>query len=224
MITRMYLDRHSQAEAVAEIVAGQLERYLRERGSATLVCAGGDTPRATYGALGEFQLDWARVTVIPSDDRWFEAESPRSNVGMLHECLSSAVEKGARIVPLFDSGATPEQRAAELGGVLRPHLPASVSILGMGADMHTASLFPSSEGLEAAMADDAPTAIAMREPYGNEQRISLSARALLASGHIHILICGAGKRAALEAASRLAEPLQAPVSVFLEAGMVHYAD
>ena len=224
MITGVYLDRRSQAEGIAEIVAGQLERHLREHRGATLVCAGGDTPKAAYRALGAIQLDWERVTVIPSDDRWFDAESPRSNAGMLNECLSSAIEKGARVVPLFDREATPEQRAAELGSVLRTHLPAAVCILGMGEDMHTASLFPSSDGLAAAMACDAPPAIAMREPHGNEQRISLSAPALLASKHIHILICGARKRKSLEAASLLDKPTLAPVSVFLEAAIIHYSD
>ena len=59
--------------------------------------------------------------------------------------------------------------------------PGSRGVLGMGADMHTASLFPGAPELAAALADDAPEILEVHPPDQPEARLTLTARVLRAA-------------------------------------------
>ena len=72
----------------------------------------------------------------------------------------------------------------------------------MGADMHTASLFPGAPELAAALAADAPALVEIHPPGQPEARLTLTAPVLRGASVIHILITGADKLAALEARAR----------------------
>jgi 6-phosphogluconolactonase len=65
--------------------------------------------------------------------------------------------------------------------------------------------------------------MALRSDAAGEPRITLTARVLQAAKHIHILITGADKRAALERAMQL-PPLEAPIQAVLEQATVHWAE
>ena len=106
---------------------------------------------------------------------------------------------------------------------LRPHLPISVLLLGMGADMHTASLFPGADRLDEALSPTAPLLLPMRAVAAGEPRLTLTAPVLKAAFHTHVLITGAEKRAALEKAMTL-PPHQAPIRAVLDTATVHWAD
>jgi 6-phosphogluconolactonase len=93
----------------------------------------------------------------------------------------------------------------------------------MGADMHTASLFPGADRLEEALSPGAPILMALRAEAAGEPRITLSAPALKSAFHTHILIKGAEKRAALERAQGLS-PVEAPVRAVLDTATVHWTE
>jgi len=96
-------------------------------------------------------------------------------------------------------------------------------VLGMGPDMHTASLFPGADRLADALAPDAPILMPMRAEAAGEPRITLTAPVLAAAQNIHILILGAEKRAAIERAAGLSA-LEAPVRVVLDHATIHWAE
>jgi 6-phosphogluconolactonase len=120
-------------------------------------------------------------------------------------------------------GVAAEAAMDELGRGLDGHLPISVLLLGMGADMHTASLFPGADNLVAALAADAPRLMPMRAEGAGEPRITLSAPVLNGALSKHIVITGSDKRAAIERARHLS-PQEAPIAAVLQGATVHWAE
>ena len=222
MKLQVYPSREGLMQGLATVIASELRMALRG-GRATLSVPGGTTPGPVFDALSGEDLDWGRVTVLLNDERWVGEDSPRSNTRLLRERLLVGRAAVAELVPLYAPLPAPEDGLAKLSEGIAPHLPISVLLLGMGGDMHTASLFPGADHLVEALAPDAPVLMALRAEAAGEPRITLTARVLKAAKHIHILITGADKRAALERALQL-PVLEAPVRVVLDHATVHWAE
>lgn len=222
MRLQVYPSRDRLMHGVAAVIAQELRAALAH-GRATLSVPGGTTPGPVFDLLSDENLDWARVSVLLNDERWVGEDSPRSNTRLLRERLLRGRAAGAELLPLYADVATPEQGLAALSERILPHLPISVLLLGMGGDMHTASLFPGADHLEQALARDAPVLMALRAEAAGEPRITLTARVLKAAKHTHVLITGADKREALERALQL-PPIEAPVRVVLDHATVHWAE
>lgn len=217
-----YPDADMMMLDLANTIAGSLEMNLQTHEAASLCVPGGTTPGPIFDSLCAADLDWARVTIMLSDERWVPESSPRSNTALLMHRLCVGRAAAAKIAPLYLQTATPEDALDELIEGLKPALPISVLLLGMGADMHTASLFPGADQLDAALRDDAPALMAMRAPGAAEPRITLTAPVLAGAMETHIVIIGDEKREALERAKHLS-PQAAPVSVVLPNATVHWA-
>jgi 6-phosphogluconolactonase len=129
---------------------------------------------------------------------------------------------GAQFIPIYADFATPEEGIVHISKDIEDCLPLSIALLGMGADMHTASLFPRSINLKAALSIDAPTLVPVSAPGMSEQRVSLSARVFNSSQKKHVVFFGAEKKKALDNALSL-NPLSAPVRAILEGAIVHWA-
>lgn len=218
-----YPDREMMMLRVAQTIASELGQSLRAEGRATLSVPGGTTPGPVFDTLSGADLDWSRVAVVLNDERWVREESPRSNTRLLRERLLTGRAAGAQLIPLRADLPTPEDGLEALSAGLAPHLPISVLLLGMGEDMHTASLFPGADNLEAALHKDAPPLMAMRAEAAGEPRITLTAPVLRASLRVHVLITGTAKRAAIARAAKLA-PEEAPIACILDQATVHWAD
>lgn len=217
-----YPTRAALMAGLAGAIAGELRAALTT-GHATLSVPGGTTPGPVFDALAQDDLDWSRVAVLLNDERWVGEDSPRSNTRLLRERLLVGPAAKARLVPLYASAPAPEDMLDRLAEGIVPHLPITVLLLGMGADMHTASLFPGADKLGQALANNAPVLMALRAEAAGEPRITLTAPVLKQARHIHILITGAEKRAALDRALTL-PPDQAPVACILPKATVHWAE
>lgn len=217
-----YPDRELMTVAVADRIAGELADFLRREGRASLAVPGGTTPGPVFDVLSGVDLDWARVAVMLTDERWVPPAHPRSNTGLLRARLFRGRAAAALEVPLWAEAPTPEAALPALAAGVAAQLPLSVLLLGMGEDLHIASLFPGAEGLEAALAPDAPPLAVLRPGGQPEPRVTLTAPVLAGAMHVHLLITGEGKRRALEAA-RGRPPAEAPVRLVLDAATVHWA-
>ncbi|RWR29921.1 6-phosphogluconolactonase [Sinirhodobacter populi] len=217
-----YPDREMLMMALADAIASELRQALDLGDRATLSVPRGTTPGPVFDILSALDLDWDRVSVLLNDERWVPEDSPRSNTRLLRERLLRNRAAAARLVPLYAPADTPEAVMAELTQGVEAALPITVLLLGMGADMHTASLFPGADHLAEALADDAPPLMALRAEAAGEPRITLTAPVLRDAMHCHILITGGEKRDALERAETLPE-LQAPVRCVLKNATIHWA-
>jgi 6-phosphogluconolactonase len=223
MKLEVYPDREFLMLGLANVIAGQLADFLRRDGRASLCVPGGTTPGPIFDTLSGVDLDWANVAVFLNDERWVPEDSPRSNTRLLRERLLRSKASAAQLIPLYTPADAPENAMDVLAEGLRPHLPISVLLLGMGADMHTASLFPGADRLTEALAPDAPILLPMRAEAAGEPRITLTAPVLKGAMNIHILILGDEKREALERAQSLPQE-QAPVRAVLDNAIVHWAE
>ncbi len=217
-----YPDRELMMLSLANTIASELADFLRREDQASLCVPGGTTPGPIFDTLSGVDLDWSRVAVFLNDERWVPEDHPRSNTRLLRQRLLVGRAAAARLVPLYAEAATPEERLEELSEGIAPHLPISVLLLGMGEDMHVASLFPGADRLAEALSDQAPILLPMRADAAGEPRLTLTAPVLKGAMSIHLVIKGDEKRAALERAQGL-PTLEAPVRAVLANATVHWA-
>jgi 6-phosphogluconolactonase len=212
--------RAEACEALADIMAARLFDVLLDGGTARVALSGGSSPEPCYRALTEHTLDWSRVAVTLVDDRWVGLDSPGSNEAMIRRVFATVPE--AQVVGLHVPDISAKAAESELKARLTPLLPLDVVVLGMGPDAHTASWFPGSSDLAAALdpsghtaimaydASDAPVA----KPY--PERITMTLPVIANAGWIALLLFGADKRDVLTRA--LEQPSEiAPIRAIFEA-------
>ncbi len=224
---KTYDNNDIQAESLADLVTGQLCDALAKRGRASLAVPGGATPRAFLSRLSLAKITWQNVDVMLSDERFVPESAPRSNTRLLRQTLLKGPASAAHLVPLYAPAKHPEDVLDSLEAGIRAVLPLDVCVLGMGADMHTASLFATADNLALALAFDGVRALLpMRVPGVPEARLTLTAPVLRSSRHLHILIHGADKLAALKRAQQDGPLAEAPVRAILSAPngvTIHYS-
>lgn len=218
-----YPDREMMMISLANKLTGQLNSCLMRHEWASFAVPGGSTPAPMFDVLAEVDLDWSRVHVMLTDERWVPEDHKRSNTALLKRHLLQGRAAAARYIPLRADTETPEEAIDGLAEAILPEMPISVMLLGMGTDMHTASLFPGADNLEAALASDAPPLMAMRGGGAEEPRITLTAPVLKGAMDVHVLIAGPEKREAIEKARTLT-PAEAPISLVLGQATIHWAE
>jgi 6-phosphogluconolactonase len=196
--------------------------HLLHHDTASIALAGGTSPAPIFDDLCASDLAWNRVLVMATDERWVPMESERSNARLILERLLTDRASAAQFLPFHIPAREPEQVLAEVEAQIAPNLPLSVVLLGMGEDMHTASLFPGVPGLEQALATDAPILSVLRPSSQPETRVSLSAPVLNGALCKHLVIYGDAKKRTLDKAMSL-PPEQAPIQAVLTETTVHWA-
>jgi 6-phosphogluconolactonase len=217
-----YADSEMMMMHLADTLASELKNCLLVHEHASFAVPGGTTPGPIFDSLCAVDLDWSRVHVMLTDERWVPETSERSNTRLLRERLLIDRAASAQYIPLYADAVTPEEKLPELAEALTPELPISVMLLGMGADMHTASIFPGADQLDLALHGD-DRLVAMRASGAPEPRITLSAKVLKSAMSRHIVIIGPQKREALERARHLT-PEEAPVAAVLNGSTIHWAE
>lgn len=223
--------REALAETVADEIAEALRAAIETKDEALLALSGGTSPGPVHEALAAAPLDWSRVTVTLVDERWVEEDHDKSNAAMIRRTLLKGAAADARFQPLKTDAATPAAGLADVEAALAElPFPPDAALMGMGIDGHTASWFPGAEGLDEALNGLARAAAISgasgAAASGQDQRITLTAAALEGSRWIGLMILGAEKRAALDAAMAPGAVEDMPVRAILRARpdlRVHWA-
>ncbi|NWB28635.1 6-phosphogluconolactonase [Pseudomonas gingeri] len=205
------------AEGQANDVAQQLRTAIAARGVATLVVSGGRSPVAFFQSLAKQDLDWSKVVISLADERWVPVEHADSNAGLLKRYLLQGPVAKARFIGLYNAAANLDEAAQQADQFLAELPDIDVLVLGMGDDGHTASLFPNSPNLQAALQVDGSRRVwPMLAPTVPHQRLTMS-RALLSSATFTVLaISGQSKLTTLNAALAGDELALMPIRAFLK--------
>ncbi|WP_417454754.1 6-phosphogluconolactonase [Kiloniella sp.] len=129
---------------VVDRTADLLKQEIKSSGRASLILSGGNTPQKYLPALFSIPLDWGKVTITLSDERWVPQEHRDSNEGMIRKCMENYPEaQKAKFISFYFGEKSPVEDANRLERLLIAEaMPFSVALLGMGADGHICSLFP----------------------------------------------------------------------------------
>ncbi len=190
---------HDVASAALELFEETLRSAVAARGRFVVALSGGSTPLPMYRALAaRSDLPWHAVWVVWGDERYVPQDHPDSNAGAARKAFLDAVPvPEAQVLP-WPHLATPEASASAYAATLRTALgdtpTLDLVLLGLGADGHTASLFP---GTGAAL--EPALTLVVRPPDQVRTRLSLGAAALSRSRVVAFLVRGEEKRAALQA-------------------------
>ena len=198
----------SETSEVAREAAVRLARVLRaaiaDRGRASLALSGGNTPRPAYARLAsEPGIDWARVDVFWVDERGVPPTDDRSNYRWAKTMLLDPVAIPPQRVHRMPADAPDSDAAArEYEGILRGVVPPDsdgipafdATVLGIGEDGHTASLFPGEPAVD--VTDRLVVAVPARGR--REARITITSPVIEHGRHVFVIAVGSDKLAPLE--------------------------
>ncbi len=175
---------------VPDIARAAIDEFLVVR-PRTLALSGGKTPVDFYRRLGEIEFPWAETDVFFADERCVPFDDAPSNFGMARRELLSRVP--ARVHPMPATTCAAATYEEELRSFFGPAIPAiDLTVLGLGEDGHTASLFPGDPAL-----NETRHLVASVE-RADYRRMTLTLPVLSAARVAMFLVAGERKREALE--------------------------
>ncbi len=206
-----YLTRELLTVGAAEYVVACAQRSIRDRHRFIVALSGGTTPHALYELLATQayvqRIDWSAVYVCFGDERCVPPTDAQSNYKMANDTLLAHVPiPGANILRMHGEDAPASAALAyerELRALLAtPHgAPAEhagqrfdLVLLGLGADGHTASLFPQG----AAVREHTQWVAAEYADAVATWRLSLTLPVINAARDVMFLVAGADKAAVLQ--------------------------
>jgi 6-phosphogluconolactonase len=206
-IVRRLADVHQVSHVAAEEFVRIAKAACASRGCFSVALAGGSTPRLLYQLLAEepfrTQVDWPRVEFFWGDERAVPQDHADSNYGMARAALLLKLALPAEKIHRMEAERTDRAAAArdyqaELTRVFStapdgdpPVL--DLVLLGMGADGHTASLFPHTDALK----ETRRWVVANHVPKLNADRLTMTSVILNRAAHVLFLVAGKDKAAAL---------------------------
>ena len=220
-----FSDRSSMMEAVQSALTLALQQDLQHNEQVSLFVSGGSTPGPLYSALAQTALPWQRIKIALVDERFVSVTDAASNEKLLRETLlpghAAAADFTGMSVASFDQQTKLPAlvQACNENYAQLPH-PFSAALLGMGADGHTASLFPHAHGLEKAftMQNHCAAIDAQPSPVTGAvtQRISMTPWALLQCRCLYLSFTGTEKKVIYEQAKTTSDHYTLPIALFLQ--------
>lgn len=218
----LFAQRTELFEALTNHCANVLRRGIETHDHATVFVSGGSTPLPLYRQLSRHELSWEKVDIALVDERWVNPGQPGSNETAIVDSLLKNRASEAAFFGMKTAAATATDGEMECETRYRRiHSPFDLCILGLGADGHTASLFPHARNLGYALDENNArlcTPIQARESAVTgkfTERMTLTLNAIRACNSIVLLITGEEKLEVYRTALHSRDTLGLPVSALL---------
>lgn len=190
-------DRTRLMNGLCAAMGEWMTEALSKRRKISIALAGGTSPGPLYQDMSHLVLDWSKVTVTLTDERWVSPEDPSSNEYLIRNRLLHRRAEEANFIPFKTNHATPQAGASTTERRLKSALPIDICLLGMGTDGHIASLIPGATGYDAAVDPSGDRMVAglhADNAAGSPDRMTLTMPALLKARRVVLLIMGAEKQ------------------------------
>jgi 6-phosphogluconolactonase len=222
---RILPGREELSTAAAQEFVRLAKDTAKEKRLFSVALSGGSTPRGLYALLADegrsfrSQIRWDRIHLFWGDERHVPPEHPESNYRMVDECLlSTGTVPRQNVHRIHAENLDAAKAAADYAQTLRNFFKLTanepprfdLALLGMGADGHTASLFPGTEALE----EQRRLVVAQWVGKFRAFRITLTPPALNHADNVIFLVSGGDKAEVLREVLRGAySPRQYPAQL-----------
>ncbi|MBY0346373.1 MAG: 6-phosphogluconolactonase [Neisseriaceae bacterium] len=199
-------------------IVQQLKQAIADKGRACLCVSGGKSPIPLFQALSVMDLAWEKITLLLVDERLVDPENAMSNTRLVKEYLLINQASKMQFIQWIDTiphdtgPILPDSARARMAfqRANENYMPPTVTLLGMGDDGHTASLFPMGMPFEPA---ETPY-ILSEAPVNTRHRLTLTFEALLQSQFLYLPLIDANKYDVLRK-SIVSQSHTYPISVLL---------
>jgi 6-phosphogluconolactonase len=218
LIERFYNDEESFNHSVESNISYLLSKAIEERGQATFLVSGGKTPKPLYRSLSNTNLFWNQVNIATVDERWVATDDKLSNEQFIRSNLLQNNAKSA----IFHGMKTDAKHATDaIDDINKTYAsfdaPFDITVLGMGNDGHTASLFPRANDL-----NESSSICQSIQMNNSEQttevneRVTLTVTSLLQSKVIFLLLRGKEKLTTYQKAMSGTDVFEMPIRAILQ--------
>jgi len=196
---KVYPDNIRLARVAAEFFVTTAQESIEKNGRFSVALSGGSTPENLYILLGTDtfapRVDWQHVHVFWGDERTVQPHSIDSNYRMVHDSLLKGVGVPDENIHRLEGELEPQEAADRYEATLKEHFGDvefpnfDLIFLGLGADGHTASLFPNTDALQITDRWVAPNYVEELRTW----RLTLTYPTLNAAHNILMLVSGEAK-------------------------------
>lgn len=193
----IYKDKLELSSNVSNFIENQIIQTTKTKDRFQFCVSGGSTPKLVYQLLSKRDIKWEKVDIFLGDERCVDPNSELSNSLMLKNSLLTKYGSKAFFYEIFsdtkvDDNISKKLLISKLNESCNGNPPSfDLTLLGLGDDGHTASLFPYQKN------NNADDLVIFNEGKGLK-RISLTPKVLSASSNILFLVSGASKQLALK--------------------------
>ena len=221
MKTLEFLNKHELENNLAEQIVKDLNDSIQSNGRATLLVSGGSTPKELYRKLSLYDIAWDKVDIGLVDERFVPTSEDSSNEKMIKEKLLINYAEKASLTGMIHFSNDLFKNIEEVKkNYYKFSKGATTTILGMGNDGHTASLFPGNNSSEDSFKGvSVEKVINTLSPSEPRRRVSCSAELLFSSSNLYLMMVGEDKLAVFNQAHLL----KLPISYFIPKLTTYYA-
>ena len=192
----IYKDKLELSSKVSKLIENQIIQTIKIKERFQFCVSGGSTPKSVYQLLSKRAIAWDKVDIFLGDERCVEPKSDLSNSLMLRNSLLTDYGSKAFFYEIFsekkiDDNISKKLFISKLHEKCNGNPPSfDLTLLGLGDDGHTASLFPYQN-------NNTDDLVIFNEGKGLK-RISLTPKALSDSSTVIFLVSGTSKQLALK--------------------------
>lgn len=219
--------------AFAAFFIQQAESCIKKRGVFNVVLSGGSSPKKLYELLASSEyrgkVAWQQVFFFFGDERWVPADDPRNNALMVEKALFRPLEIKETQIFRINTALQPMEAAQAYQESISNHFHGArvhfdLVMLGLGDNVHTASLFPFTPVLSEKEAGVRAVYLKAEDEF----RITMTAPLINQAWQVAFLVFGENKSQAVQQAmngtqnpdafpAQLIRPVQGELQWFLDA-------